>query len=162
MKRQRTKARQPEVNRTIDKAQRLLREIQKVLKLESREAEALWSILTALRGPDAIYRDGCFVLHNKLKELTTARLRGFLIDRAGCSGLLRRANSGLTVRSSPLTLQEQRERDVLLRQPDVDSHFESHISQAYNGVKHIFQYNLWNEQDLSANTSTTTKKKRSQ
>lgn len=64
----------------------------------------IWNILTALRGPDIIFSYDVTNEHQKLKELTTARIRGIL-------GI---PEENFYIRRLPLTAIEIAERDCLL------------------------------------------------
>lgn len=102
---------------------------------ENNYAE-LWHILTALRGPD----NG----DEELKNLTTARLRGFL-------GFIHWSISSNT---EPLTAGERARRDELLEK--CEYHFLKHWKQAVEAVRELYGYDLEKEEYVQARQQDVT------
>ena len=105
--------------------------------LPEADSQDLWSLLSALRGPD--YRDGFNT--DYLKDFTTARIRAILHigTRFGMS------------RTTPLTQDERVRRDDLLNGPGM-RHFRGHYHDACSAIKHLKSYDLLNEIDLKEPT----------
>ena len=91
-------------------------------------AECVWTIMTALRGPDYHPPDdtlGRRLARGKLKRLTTARVRSLV----GMS----ESRYGVTTNEKPLTDQDIMLRFGLL----TNEHFKDHISGAYDELKKL-------------------------
>ena len=101
--------------------------------LPETESLNLWSLLSALRGPDFI--DGFNT--DYLKDFTTSRIRAIL--RIG-------TRFGMS-RTTPLTQAERVQRDDLLNRPGM-RHFRGHYLNACGAIKHLKGYDLLNEIDL--------------
>jgi len=101
------------------------------------EAIQVWDIITALRAFDC-HQPLESVKEKRLKELTTGRIRGL-------SGICPWAGS---MRTTPLTPDEQAERDVLLYSPFVADHFRGHYINAVVAIRHVYGYDLKFERAL--------------
>ncbi|MHA1881559.1 MAG: hypothetical protein ACTSUO_00745 [Candidatus Thorarchaeota archaeon] len=87
--------------------------------------QALWDVMTALRGPDEDLKiqleDGHFYTSDDVKHLTTARIRAIL-------GMEDDGRLGLEVRPVPLTDDEIVLRNELLKK--CSQHFGAHFRNA--------------------------------
>jgi len=91
--------------------------------------QLLWDITTALRGEDGG--------NSKLKLLSTARLRGILglevtVDHNG-ETISTNSNIGAFSRQASLTVEEIRERNILLS--DGDQHFKLHFKEGMRALR---------------------------
>lgn len=93
----------------------------------------IWNILTALRGPDNVIPNDIANENLRLKELTTARIRGIL-------GITK---EDVCIRDQPLTDAEIKERDNLLEKSMhqnlryQDTHFFLHFSLAISALERL-------------------------
>jgi len=95
-----------------------------ICSIHDRE-QALWFVITALRGPDEDLviqtEDGHYYASDDVKRLTTARIRGII-------GIEKDKNLGVAVRTTPLTDVEIALRNKLLN--ECSPHFASHFRTA--------------------------------
>ena len=95
----------------------------------------IWDIISALRGPDYEFKD--IEDNRRLKELTTARIRGVL----QLEGAI-----GIAVETRPLSPEDRIERDMLLQ--STNNHFRSHYRYAVEAIKVLYNYDLNSEEEI--------------
>ncbi|MHA1881564.1 MAG: hypothetical protein ACTSUO_00770 [Candidatus Thorarchaeota archaeon] len=113
----------------IESVEILLKRVYETYSKEAKQDEALWNVLTALRGPDEITIDEKtfdISLKNQLKEFTVARIRAII----GIS-----PNAPFWVRHSPLHDDEILMRNKLLRK--CNEHFKDHFIAAMRTLKDL-------------------------
>ena len=112
-------------------AKAVLRKVVSVLNWGGQGSSDLWHILTALRGPD--HHENT----NRLKDTTTARIRGFI-------GLKPYNTSfGATIQNTPLADYRRIQRDDCLS--SADDHFRSHYNRAVASIQDLYGYDLETE-----------------
>lgn len=109
----------------------------------------VYDILAALRGPDFSFtrervgasgRIADEVKTRRLKELTTQRIRAVV-------GMPVYQSSAM-VRTSPLSKEEQTERNSLLWDKETPEHFRQHYEFAVAAIRNLYFYDLRNESPL--------------
>jgi hypothetical protein len=116
-----------------DEVRDVLKNIVKIISRHDGAACDLWSILSALRGPDFRGSETA-----GLKQLTTARVRaviGFSFSEM--------KGPFFDINPNPLSPEERKLRDNIFE--GMVGHFKSHYEWAVQAIENIFSYNLATE-----------------
>jgi hypothetical protein len=94
--------------------------------LSNDAGEFVWDILSALRGPDTNIESS-----DRLKELTTGRIRSFVIGYV--------PGRGISIRTESLSAEEITERNSLLEESkkQFGSHFANHFEWALKALQNL-------------------------
>ena len=114
---------------TRTEALRVLRSLRRILGRRDRTAEQLWNLLSAMRSADFIDLDGA------VKDMTTARIRSFLVPTGAGLGF---------VRDTPLSAAERSALGELPKRTQLANayHFWGHYLCAVDAVRYFFGYDL--------------------